>query len=101
MGHLTANNGSFPHFYVGTRDQTNGGFYLIRKQYKAYWSDNGSDQICTMTATSQAAYGFKSSPGVSIGIPPDSATEASFAATVKHNSSTTTFTMNLSGNITP
>ncbi len=68
---------------------------------KAYWSDNGSDQICTMTATSDPAYGFKSSPGVSIGIPPDTGTEASFAATAKHNSSTTTFTMNSSGNITP
>ena len=64
---------------------------------KAYWSDNGSDQSCTNAAASGANYGFAASPGVTAS---SSGNETGWSATAKHASSSSTFTMNASGNIT-
>ena len=66
---------------------------------KAFWSDNGSDQSCSADASGAAGanYGFTASPGVS---PTASGTETGWSATAKHASSSTTFTMDSSGNIT-
>ena len=63
---------------------------------KAYWSDNGSDQCCTTSVASGANYGFAPSPGVTVSA---SGNETSWSATAKHASSSQTFTMNSSGNI--
>ena len=65
---------------------------------KAFWSDNGSDQSCSADASGAAGanYGFTASPGVS---PTASGNETGWSATAKHSSSSTTFTMNASGNI--
>ena len=65
---------------------------------KAFWSDNGSDQSCSADESGAAGanYGFTSSPGV---VPTASGTETGWTATAKHDSSSTTFTMNASGNI--
>ena len=63
---------------------------------KAYWSDNGSDQSCTTSVASGANYGFAPSPGVTVSA---SGNETGWSATGKHASSSTTFTMNASGNI--
>ena len=63
---------------------------------KAYWSDNGSDQSCTTSVASGANYGFSPSPSVT---PNSSGNETGWAATAKHASSNSTFTMNASGNI--
>lgn len=64
---------------------------------KAYWSDDGSDQSCTTTIASGANYGFTPSPGVTANA---SGNETGWSATAKHTSSSSTFTMNASGNIT-
>ena len=64
---------------------------------KAYWSDSGSDQSCSTTEAGGANYGFAPSPGVTVSA---SGNETGWAATAKHASSSTTFTMNASGNIT-
>ena len=64
---------------------------------KAYWSDNGSDQSCTTSVASGANYGFAPSPSVTVTA---SGNETGWSATAKHASSSTTFTMNASGNIT-
>ena len=63
---------------------------------KAYWSDDGSDQSCTETDASGANYGFAASPSVTVTASGD---ETGWSATAKHASSSTTFTMNASGNI--
>ena len=64
---------------------------------KAYWSDTGSDQSCSETEAGGANYGFAPSPGVTVSA---SGNETGWSATAKHASSSTTFTMNSSGNIT-
>ena len=63
---------------------------------KAYWSDDGSDQSCTTSVASGANYGFSPSPGVTANA---SGNETGWSATAKHASSSSTFTMNASGNI--
>ena len=63
---------------------------------KAYWSDSGSDQSCTETEAGGANYGFAPSPSVTVSA---SGSETGWSATALHGSSTTTFTMNASGNI--
>ena len=63
---------------------------------KAFWSDNGSDQSCTLSEASAANYGFAASPSVTVS---PSGNETGWSATAKHASSSTTFTMNASGNI--
>ena len=64
---------------------------------KAYWSDSGSDQSCSAAEAGGANYGFAPSPSVTVSA---SGNETGWSATAKHASSTTTFTMNASGNIT-
>jgi prepilin-type N-terminal cleavage/methylation domain-containing protein len=64
---------------------------------KAFWSDNGSDQSCDAAVAGGANYGFAPSPSVEVSA---SGNETGWSATAKHASSTTTFTMNASGNIT-
>ena len=63
---------------------------------KAYWSDTGSDQSCSETEAGGANYGFAPSPGVTVIA---SGNETDWSATAKHASSSTTVTMNASGNI--
>ena len=63
---------------------------------KAYWSDSGSDQSCSETEAGGANYGFTASPSVTVSASGD---ETGWSATAKHASSSTTFTMNASGNI--
>ena len=63
---------------------------------KAYWSDTGSDQSCSETEAGGANYGFAPSPSVTVSA---SGSETGWSATAQHGSSTTTFTMNASGNI--
>ena len=63
---------------------------------KAYWSDNGSDQSCSSTSVQGANYGFAPSTGVAVSA---SGNETGWSATAKHNSGSSTFTMNASGNI--
>jgi type II secretory pathway pseudopilin PulG len=63
---------------------------------KAYWSDTGSDQSCSETEAGGANYGFAPSPGVTVSA---SGNETGWSATAKHASSSTTVTMNASGNI--
>ena len=66
---------------------------------KAHWSDNGSDQSCSADASGAAGanYGFTVSPGITAS---SSGNETGWSATAKHASSSSTFTMNASGNIT-
>ena len=63
---------------------------------KAYWSDTGSDQSCSSTSVQGPNYGFAPSTGVAVSA---SGNETGWSATAKHNSSSSTFTMNASGNI--
>ncbi len=63
---------------------------------KAYWSDTGSDQSCSETEAGGANYGFAASPSVQVDA---SGNETDWSATAKHASSSTTFTINASGNI--
>ena len=63
---------------------------------KAYWSDSGSDQGCSTSSVQSANYGFAPSTGVTVSASGD---ETSWSATANHASSSTTFTMNASGNI--
>ena len=64
---------------------------------KAYWSDTGSDQSCSSTSVQGPNYGFAPSTGVTVG---SSGNETGWTATAKHNSSSSTFRMDMSGNIT-
>ena len=63
---------------------------------KAYWSDSGSDQSCSSTSVQGANCGFAPSTGVAVSA---SGTETGWKATAKHTSSSSTFTMDASGNI--
>ena len=63
---------------------------------KAFWSDNGSDKSCTTSEAGGANYGFAPSTGVQVSA---NGNETSWSATAKHASSTTTFNMGASGNI--
>ena len=67
---------------------------------KAYWSDNGSAANCTRDEAAGANYGFAPSTGVTVNTP-GATQETDWTATALHSSSTTTFTMDSSGNITP
>ena len=64
---------------------------------KAYWSDTGSDQSCSSTSVQGQNYGFAPSTGVAVTA---SGTKTGWRATAKHTSSSATFTMDSSGNIT-
>ena len=64
---------------------------------KAYWSDTGSDQSCSSTNVQGANYGFAPSTGVQVTA---SGNETGWGATAKHTSSSSTFAMDASGNIT-
>ena len=64
---------------------------------KAYWSDEGSDKDCSTSSVQSANYGFAPSTGVTVG---SSGNETGWQATAKHNSSSSTFRMDMSGNIT-
>ena len=55
-----------------------------------------ADQSCTINVASGASYGFAASPGVTAN---SSGNETGWSATAKHASSSSTFTMNASGNI--
>ena len=63
---------------------------------KAYWSDNGSDQSCTINVAAGASYGFAASPGITAN---SSGNETGWSATANHASSSSTFTMNANGKI--
>ena len=63
---------------------------------KAYWSDEGSDKDCNQSSVQGPNYGFAPSPGVTVSA---SGNETGWSATAKHASSSTTVTMNASGNI--
>ena len=64
---------------------------------KAYWSDSGSDQSCSSTSVQGANYGFAPSTGVTVS---SNGNETAWQATAKHTSSSATFKMDMSGNIT-
>ena len=64
---------------------------------KAFWSDEGSDKDCSTSSVQSANYGFAPSTGVTVG---SSGNETGWQATAKHNSSSSTFRMDMSGNIT-
>ena len=73
---------------------------------KTFWIDHGSETSCeedSLNALGES--GGKYCGGgrcTSEGVETDGGgTETTWTATAKHNSSTTTFTMNASGNITP
>ena len=63
---------------------------------KAFWSDNGGDQSCSLTEASGTDYGFSSTTNVVVSA---SGTETSWSATAKHASSSKTINMDASGNI--
>ena len=63
---------------------------------KAYWSDNGSDQGCSVSSASGANYGFAPSPSVSVAA---DGNETGWVAQAKHASSSKTINMDASGNI--
>jgi type IV pilus assembly protein PilA len=63
---------------------------------KAFWSDTGSDQSCGIPDATGPNYGFAASPGVSVSA---SGNETGWSATAKYASSSQTFTMNASRNI--
>ncbi len=61
---------------------------------KAYWSDQGSLQTCTMTYYTDATYGYIQSTDVTIG---GSGTEVSFTVSAQNSNSTNTFTVDEAG----
>ena len=74
---------------------------------KTFWVDHGSERSCSSETVSaqEKLQGWEycgggrcTSEDVETG---GGGTETTWTATAKHNSSTTTFTMNASGNITP
>jgi type IV pilus assembly protein PilA len=68
---------------------------------KALWADKSGTDDCTTTLITGADYGFIASTNVTVTI--TSPKEATFAATALHTSdaSSTTYTMDENGNITP
>ena len=68
---------------------------------KAYWTDEGSAEVCSQDVAEGELYGFKNSKDVNINISPgDAGREVSFAATASHVSGAKNFTMDASGTIT-
>ncbi|MCH8313084.1 MAG: prepilin-type N-terminal cleavage/methylation domain-containing protein [Nitrospinae bacterium] len=67
---------------------------------KAYWGDNGSTANCLEASVTPALYGFSKSPGITIAIAAGTtAQELAFVATAKHDTSTVTYTIDSTGNI--
>ncbi len=66
---------------------------------KAYWADNGSVASCDSTIAQGTSYGFLQSADVSITAP--SNLEAAFSATAQNTNSTSTFSIDFNGTITP
>jgi len=64
---------------------------------KAYWSDNSSSDTCATAEITNATYGYTQGTNVSVVI--GTATEAAFAATSQHSSSSTSYTIDSAGNI--
>ena len=78
-----------------------GNLHNIYLACKAYWADNVGTDVCTTTLATGTTYGWVPSTGVTVTI--TTGTETAFAATAIHGSdaSTTTYTMDQNGNITP
>jgi type IV pilus assembly protein PilA len=68
---------------------------------KALWADKSGTDDCTIDLITGADYGFVASTNVTVAI--TNAKESTFAATALHTSdaSSTTYTMDENGNITP
>lgn len=64
---------------------------------KAFWgtTPNTSATACTKAAVEATAYGWVASPNMTVAI--TTGPEATFVATAKHASSTTTYTINAAG----
>lgn len=65
---------------------------------KAYWAENSSNDNCTLAKATESTYGLVQSGGVSLSI--TTTTEAAFAATASHASSTTSYSIDSAGNVT-
>ncbi|PIQ97133.1 MAG: pilus assembly protein [Nitrospinae bacterium CG11_big_fil_rev_8_21_14_0_20_56_8] len=64
---------------------------------KAYWADNGAMNPCQVSVATQASYGFVQ--GSSVSLTPAGLFEDNFGAQAKHGSSSNTFDIDSSGNI--
>ena len=78
-----------------------GNLHNIYLACKAYWSDNVGTDDCTTALATGTTYGWVESADVNVTI--TDGAETTFAATSLHGSdaSTTTYTMDPNGNITP
>ncbi len=78
-----------------------GNLHNIFLACKAYWLDNAGTDSCTTAIATGTTYGFVASNGVTVTI--TDGAEITFGATSLHASdgSTTTYTMDPNGNITP
>lgn len=64
---------------------------------KAYWGDYTSDQSCDLATATKDSYGYNQSTNITLTI--GTGDETNFAATAVHSSSSNTFAINSSGNI--
>lgn len=80
-----------------------GNLHNIYLACKAYWADNVGTNACTTAIAEGTTYGWVASTGVTVTIATGTDTETNFSATALHTSdaSTTTYTMDSNGNITP
>ena len=66
---------------------------------KAYWTDNAGSEPCSIDIAKQEPYGFNASTNVLVTITPGKDIETEFEATAKHNTSSTTYTIDENDNI--
>ena len=66
---------------------------------KAYWTDNAGSDPCSIDIAKQEPYGFNASTNVLVTITPGKDIETEFEATAKHNTSSTTYTIDENDNI--
>ena len=80
-----------------------GNLHNIYLACKAYWADNVGTDVCTTALAAGTTYGWVGSTGVTVTIVAGTDTETDFIATALHTSdaSTTLYTMDSNGNITP
>lgn len=64
---------------------------------KAYWVDNVSADNCTVATALLATYGYVQSNNITVGV--TTGDETTFEATASHSSSSTSYTVDSSGNV--
>ena len=90
----------YSEFKIGAYDEdAKANLHHLHMACKVYWNDNSSNDKCSTAIAQQASYGFIQSSNVTLKYGGKGHKESKFKAEATHFSSSNTFKINSSGNI--